>query len=206
MRILAAFLITSFIMISCSFFSGKSKIKELDKEEVAKAYCKKKGWDYNKMKGDVCVVIPNDFKHIAAIGTFANDRGCMSDGYYFAGEFTSLEQVTPEALEYCGWRDQSKREQLALNWVKQVIVVWESALHTKPENFPQSSFFKPQVQTVDGKVIVKLWIREPAGMLNRADYRAEEYTFSESGKFSNKIIARKTISGDSKPIKKEPVK
>ncbi|MCB0479099.1 MAG: hypothetical protein KDC84_13100 [Crocinitomicaceae bacterium] len=187
-------ILLNIFLISCAVNLDGGKIEELNEEQVQKEYCKKKGIDFEKNKRYICVNVSSTFKHVAAVGSFASDRGCMGESYYFAGDFISLKELTPRALEYYGWKEASKREDLALKWVTKVVTVWESEVNSMPEGFSESSFFKPTVWTENNQVKVKLWIQEPAGMLNQSDYYAAEYTFSESGEIVDvKKLGSKTI-------------
>jgi len=190
---------TSLLLLSCSFLFDGGKIKELNEDEVKKDYCKKRGWDYDKMKRDVCVVIDQEFKHFASIGTFANDRGCMAEECFFGGEYGSLAFLTPKALEYYGWGNKDKRSKLALKWTERIIFVWESPIFDMPKGFTESEFSKPKVEETKGNVIVQLWIREPAGMLNQSDYRFVKVTYSNSGEIKSiENLKEKTIFPEDK--------
>ncbi len=194
MKILILFIVPVYLL-SCSLDSLSGKIEELDEEKVKKEYCKKRDWDYSKMKNDVCVVIDSEFKHFASIGTFASDRGCMGEECYFGGNYGSLSELTPKALEHYGWGDKSKRKELARKWTTEIVYVWESALTSKPSRgFSESEYFDPQVSEKDGSIHVKLWIREPAGMLNQSDYRLAEVIYSSKGEISSiKNLRNKTV-------------
>ena len=102
-------LLLSPVFVSCSFLYDSNNIKELKEEEVRKSYCEKRGWDYKKMKKDICVVIHPEFKHFASIGTFVDDRSCMREECFFGGEYGSLAFLPPKALEYYGWKTNDKR-------------------------------------------------------------------------------------------------
>ncbi|MEZ4938584.1 MAG: hypothetical protein R2799_13420 [Crocinitomicaceae bacterium] len=186
-----------FLIACISEPNDHGEIEELDKEKVQQLYCNKEGIDCEKHKTDICVQIPDQFKHVAAVGLFAHDRGCKGNAYYFDGEFITLKELTPKALEFYGWKEPSKREELALKWVKHIIVVWESPLNYLPKGFSEKEFYQPMSWTEEDKVKVKLWIQEPAGMRNESKYRAEEYTFDTEGNLENiRSLGSKTISGN----------
>lgn len=185
------------VFFSCATDSGFGKIEKLDEEKVKKAFCKKEGWDYEKMKRDVCVQIPSKFPHVAAIGTFAHDRGCMHETYYFGGEYTTFSKMTMKALNHYGWGKDGKDEELLMNWVQDIFLVWESPVTSKPEGFSDSEFQKPTITKSGPTYTVTLWVQKPAGMLNQSNYYKLEVIFNTKAEFvSSKKVGSKTVPGE----------
>jgi hypothetical protein len=176
--------------------SDFGKIEELDADKIKNEFCEKEDLDYHKLKDDICVVIPANFPHIAGVGTFASDRGCMSEGYYFGGKFTNLKDATPAALSHYGWSDKDKRHDLAKDWVKYVVLVWESVVSSIPKGFSHHEYFDLHSKTDGDKIIVACWVREPAGMLNQSEYYQLNVVFNEKGELVEiKETNRKVVPG-----------
>jgi protein-tyrosine phosphatase len=61
------------------------------------------------------------FSHVILVGSFADDRGCFSRGYFADGIYVTSREHAKEALATAGWADRAKRIGLATTWVERAF-------------------------------------------------------------------------------------
>jgi protein-tyrosine phosphatase len=61
------------------------------------------------------------FSHVILVGSFADDRGCVSLGYFADGVYVESREHAHEALASAGWADREKRVELATTWVERAF-------------------------------------------------------------------------------------
>lgn len=126
---------------------------------------------------------------VIAVGTFAFDLGCRFEGVFAKSRYfkTGEGQTWKDALDLVGWRtaNATKREKLALAWVKESWLAFVRVLDEKNDDFQDHSFQPPGVITnQDGDVIVTLWTNPRGrGRVKRGNYQLREYKFAKSGAF-----------------------
>jgi hypothetical protein len=167
---------TLFIFTACerptTTTTTNMKIKSLDKPQIVKLYEKHSG---KKIKDvdDFCVEEAPNLKGVYSLGWFAHDRGCMGNEILVGNKIGPWGKMMPEVLGLFGWQEEAKQEKLALNWVTDVILVWESPMSSGGEDFERTDapkFQVPKVEKIDAGWRVSLWVRQPGGMLPQNDY------------------------------------
>ena len=148
------------------------KIKALDKPQIVKLYEKHSGQKINDTD-DFCIEEAPDLKGVYNLGWFAHDRGCMGNEILVGNKIGPWGEMMPEVLRLFGWQEEAKQEKLALDWVTDVILVWDSPMSSGGEDFERAEapkFQVPKVEKIDAGWQVSLWVREPGGMLPQNDY------------------------------------
>ena len=163
---LAVFTAVLLLFLSCN--SGE-KLRKLEKPAIIRMYEK-----YSKKKiespDDFCVEEAQGLDGVYCLGWFDHDLGCMGDEILVGNSIGHWKDLMPKALNLLGWKEENKRSDLALKWVKSVIIAWKVALKEKPENFGDSDFEKPNVKKKPEGYFVKLWVQEPSGMMPENNY------------------------------------
>ncbi len=143
---------------------------------------------------DVCIVRPQSFNNVALVGMFAHDRGCGGSLAYFGGEKGDIRGLAPKILNDNGWSDRNKRSELALNYTKQVIQVWDGLMEESTENFDshgEFQFSEPLSTVEDGEVTVTCWVKAPAGMLKADNFYHLTVVYSGDGEVLSKDITNR---------------
>ena len=151
---------------------GQNTPVQMDKDQIIKRYERHSGRTI-KDSDDFCTEEASSFMGVYSLGWFAHDRGCAGHEILFGKKISEMEKLTPEVLKYYGWDKPEMREQLALDWVKEVVLAWESPVSRSNEDFEQAStpdFAPPEAVTSGDKVTVQVWVRKPAGMLPESSY------------------------------------
>jgi hypothetical protein len=123
---------------------------------------------------DHCTHGLDGFPGVTLIGHFANDFGCMTEGYKVDGVVVAKRENASKALAKAGWSDLKKREALALAWASRALD--ERPLISDPP--PTSKLQK------DGSVVVEGFRRPRVGMRPPSAGTRDEHlrvTFSSSG-------------------------
>jgi hypothetical protein len=179
-------------MISCA-----DSMRILDKEEVISMYQSHSDHTIEEAD-DFCVEKASSFSGIYSIGWFANDLGCPGNEILVAGEFGTVDELTQKGLRINGWNDNEKREQICLDWTDEVLLCWETPLHSTNEDFEAEStpvFHPPECEAVKEGWKVLMWVEEPAGMLPQSNYYQLEVHYNPEGKITKQeIINSYTIS------------
>jgi len=135
----------------------------MEKQEIIRLYEKHSGKKINNAD-NFCVNEILAQSKIYTLGFFAHDRGCMGTEILLGKKIDSWQNLMSEALTVLGWDVVDKRAELALFWVKKVILAWESALETKPDNFDKLAFQPPRVEKQQDTYAVQVWVQKPVGM------------------------------------------
>lgn len=189
--ILATFLLFS----ACANGQGIIGYDLSTKEGVFKALEAETGREYDKnSKG--CLKRPKELPNIIIIGGFAHDRGCiLTEAFVDKKYVNKKDNLSQVALKSLGWEkaDSDKREELALNWVKNGLLAFGNPLEKATKHFNDSQKFEKPTSSKQGdnSIKVTLWIKHPAGMVCEDAYSKVGYNFSTDGKFTK----RDQISG-----------
>ena len=179
--------IWAYAVIACQPKTQHLKnMKELDKTDIIALYEKHSG-ESIKDPNDFCTEKANSFKGVVSLGWFAHDRGCMGDEILVGTEIGKREDMTVKALELNGWKEKDKQQDLALNWSKEVILSWESALDSSNEDCELAStptFEAPKSVKNGTGWQVTLWVQRPSGMIPQTSYYQLQIDFEASGKVS----------------------
>ncbi|HEX8369964.1 MAG TPA: hypothetical protein VF604_15565 [Pyrinomonadaceae bacterium] len=149
-----------------------------------------------------CIKRPKELPEIILVGTFAHDRGCMSEGAFVKKYFLSRqENLSEKALESLGWRKagSTRREEIALKWTQFGLLAFGGYPMVKAnEDFDGREFHAPESLTGEqGVVGVVLWTRRPAGMRCETGYERLSFIFAEDGSLQE----RKSIDNFTIPCK-----
>ena len=137
---------------------------------------------------DTCKRVVKQLKNVTLYGSFAHDLGCSLEIVKVRRRKGKFKEMTPKGLKANGWKDESKRNELALNWVKYVYLGFESSPASDNKDFQKvdtPKFTTPQVITLkDGGRSVGLWVQEPAGMNPENSYHYLMMDFDNNGNIS----------------------
>ncbi len=145
-------------------------------------------------KNDVCIVRPTNFKNLALVGMFAHDRGCRGRTAYYGQEKGSIKEFASKVLNDHGWSDRTKRADLAMDYTREVIQVWEGIMTETTESFEKNEgfeFSEPQSTLEDGEVTVTCWVQAPAGMVPEDEFYHLTVMFSKDGEVMSKEISNR---------------
>lgn len=162
---------------------GQEEMKDLEKSEVIALYEEYSGKEI-KNERNLCVRKARNFTGVAALGSFAYDRGCRGNEMIFGEKIGTIPDLTSEALHYYNWQEEAQRETLSLNWTVEVLYAWYSVMNKTNEDFELSStpdFSAPQSQKIENIWEVTLWLREPTGMRKVRKYFLAKVQFNEDG-------------------------
>ncbi|HEY1558793.1 MAG TPA: hypothetical protein VGF94_28415 [Kofleriaceae bacterium] len=120
-----------------------------------------------------------DFKKVVLVGSFANDRGCMAEGYFADGVYVADRGKSAPALAASGWSDAKKRGDLAVAWAKEMT---GDSFAGDPK----------AVAGKDGSVVVTGWVNDPVGMIPEQHSEQLEFRFTPAGDVTTKVLAQKT--------------
>jgi hypothetical protein len=118
---------------------------------------------------------------------FAHDRGSVLDAVEYKGQKYEWDEAADAVIPKIGWKDKSKREDIAWAWVTQVCMVGNTLLEEAPEDFVDAKveFETPKVHLFDdGSVEVILWYRDPTGMVPQISYSKRSFKFTPQGKLT----------------------
>ena len=169
------------VLISCTEKTGSNtdERNDLSTDEAVLEALRKEHGDIEE--DDICIVRPSSFRKLIIVGFFAHDRGCDGGIVYYKGEKVSDENFSLKVLKDNGWGKEDDRQELALKWVREVSLVWESILSSEPERFDSEegyTYFDPVAEGDGENIQVRCWIREPAGMLHEDNYRMGTFDFT----------------------------
>lgn len=137
-----------------------------------------------------CVSLPERLPGIILLGGFAHDRGCRLQEAIINKQGVSMgREFSTTALESLGWKGagEEKRKELALNWVQDGLLAFETPLTQATEDFKAETFQKPQaISHGDGSVTVSLWVKKPSGMNCESAYDKFKFTFLKDGTLDGK--------------------
>lgn len=164
------------------------------KDGVFKALEAETGKEYDR-KSRGCLKRPKELPNIILIGGFAHDRGCiLTEAFVDKRYVNKKDNLSEVALKFLGWEkaDSDKRAELALNWVKNGLLVFGNPLDKATEHFNDSQKFEKPTSSKqkDDSIKVTLWIKHSAGMVCEDAYSKVGYNFSSDGK----LIKRDGIS------------
>lgn len=162
---------------------AQEEMKDLEKSEIIALYEEYSGKQI-KNERNLCVRKARNFTGVAALGSFAYDRGCRGNELIVGEKIGVIKDLTSETLHYFNWEDQSQRENLSLNWTLEVVYAWYSVMNKPNEDFELSNtpnFSAPQSQKVEDTWEVILWLREPAGMRKVRKYFLARVRYNEAG-------------------------
>jgi hypothetical protein len=173
-----------------------------DREAVRKAHEAATGTDLGE---GICAVWPNDFSRIVVVGSFANDRGCMTEGLFVDGAWYDgrrADAVTA-GLATRGWIGASsdERQRLARGWVDAVVHAFGGSFveeATTAFGFDDTPAFEPvRVRAHEGTgVMVSGWVAKPPGMLWEDAYAFIEYAFDDDAVLRRTVSREFAVAGD----------
>lgn len=134
-------------------------------------------------KDDICIERPDSFKDLVLVGFFAHDRGCAGGMKFYKGKEINNDTDYPKILIDNGWKDKSKREVIALNWVRDVSLAWSIPMEEADEEFlkqEEHTFMPPTAKTEGDEITVAIWVKQPSGMATEAYYHLLTVVFSIS--------------------------
>lgn len=176
------FLLLCFILgLNCT---PKDPKTPLTNAEVIRIYENHSGEKINDPDG-FCIESAHDFPGVYSLGWFAHDAGCMGSEVLFGGKIGSNNDISPAALAAYGWAEVENREKLALDWVQEVVLAWETGMSSGNEDFggeENPEFSAPSSKLAGKNVEVELWVRDPGGMLPVSVYGFVKVKFDDSGK------------------------
>lgn len=194
------YILISICLYSCSENNGmneESSPKDFSNDEIVLE-------ELNRISGskmtkdDICIQRPSRFKDLVLVGFFAHDRGCDEGMIFYKGKEVDRNTGFPEILNDNGWKEESKREEIAMEWVKNVSLAWVNVMEKTDEDFElqeEHYFRSPTVITKGDEVIVGIWVREPSGMNHEANFYFYTVAFSipEADIVRTEITKRFTI-------------
>ena len=133
-----------------------------------------------------CIDRPDAFPE-SIVGSFAYDRGCIAEGMFAAGEWVAGVD-SALGLAASGWStaDPKRREQLARDWVTQVVGAWGPTMQTATspafELSDTPAFTAPKTTTDAGRIVLDAWVQEPAGMMAEEAYDHRRWSFDAEGR------------------------
>ncbi|MFZ5554563.1 MAG: hypothetical protein ACOZCO_15695 [Bacteroidota bacterium] len=181
------------LFFSCSSSEEKKKnnLPDLSTDEAVVKEVNK-GRENTIEKEDICIERPEAFKDLILVGFFADDRGCMFETAFYKNEKIDVEKASSQILIDNGWEKRENKADLALEWVTNVSALWETVVSERPEYFDTTGehvFSAPEIQLQEnGGVIIKTWIKEPAGMAPEDEYYLLRIDFSDKGKIMNSEV------------------
>ena len=126
-----------------------------------------------------CVVrLSGVFKSVVLIGSWADDAGCVSEGYFADGHYVKDRNAAAKALVSAGWSDRTKRKELALAWASNALGETQFA-----SNPPPVTRLEP-----DGGVVVEGWRHLRGGMIPQTIDNKVRVKFSPSGDATETVI------------------
>jgi hypothetical protein len=166
------------------------------KAEVLKAVIRIEGREFDER--DLCVDRPDELPNLVVVGFFADNRGCITTGYFYKGvHWEQEEDVTKVALSDLGWgKHKATREKLAFTWAKQVTL---SGVHLMkeaegPKQFGGEVYHAPQILSrEDGSVVVTAWVKFESGKSRDDHYGRIEIVFSKAGTVTSRYLKRLTV-------------
>ena len=176
----------------CSLLSCQDNMRELNKTEVIKMYQRHSGHNI-KYADDFCVEKAHSLKAVYSIGWFAHDLGCSGNEILVAGEFGTIDELTIKGLQINGWENEGKRQQLCLDWARDVVLAWETPVYSSNEDFEVDStpdFHEPKSEAIKGGWEVSLWVQRSGGMLKESNYYQLQVHYDRKGR----ITEQKTIN------------
>lgn len=156
-----------------------------DEAAVIEAFLDHTGMDMNP--GDVCVLTDPDFPGVAVVGTFAHDRGCITQIIHVDGDWLMPSLASAAALRMAGWQgaDDDGRARLALLWTAFGGFPFSSPVTSPNEDFGRPggpAFVPPRAEPAAAGAVVTLWVEEPSGMAPETEYNLWELTYDRDGK------------------------
>ena len=183
----------SVLLVSCSSEkkelktnSAQNDYRKLDTDEqVLKALNDETGNDFDQ--DDVCIKRSKTFKEFILIGYFAHDRGCAGDGCFYKGKLKDITGIAKTIMMDHGWSDESKRINLAKEFMMEVAGSWETVVQSEHEDFiaENQQWVEPQSENVADTYIATAWIRQGAGMRRARSYYKVQYIFEKDGRLSS---------------------
>lgn len=150
----------------------QSEAKDFSNDEVVLEEVNRIG-NHKMNKDDICIERPEKIKDLVLVGFFAHDRGCDGGMIFYKGKEFDNNNDIPKVMKENGWEERTKREFLALEWVKEVSLAWEIPMEEADDDFKsqeEHTFMPPTVKTENGEIIVAVWVREPSGMNPDANF------------------------------------
>ena len=132
-----------------------------------------------------CTRVPPSFPGVKVVGSFANDRGCIDEGYvHHGGVIRSVDHASPVLEKRFRGKDVDAKKNAALAWAREVLFQ-NRALSTAPERgfggAGQPMFAPASAEVAGDGILVELWVQEPAGMVAEQVYSRYRVTFSAKG-------------------------
>ena len=158
-------------------------------EGVLEVLRREYGYD-DLVEDDVCIRRPSDLDGVIVVGFFAYDAGCSGNDIFVGDSFGGMGELTPAGLARNGWEQVENRPSIALIWVDDVMLAWESVKWSENDDFAAEGVaFSPPVAQVldDGSIRVVAWYETEAGMLPEAHYVQTEIVFDAAGNITSVV-------------------
>lgn len=183
--------ITSIFLLFTLLSCGQNKTEDTksstkydvsSKEKIKKAMEEIDGKEYSDRA--ICDRKSRNFEDLILIGYFAYDRGCKGDKAFYKGQYINPVENAATILYDHNWK--KNKEQLAIDFTKDVITAWESVLRKYDIKEDSNTFHVPQSKIIDnGDVEVICWVKEPTGMRPVNDYYRLKVVFDKKGNISS---------------------
>ncbi len=187
-------LIIVLLNLSIGFGCGEAQIaySKKSKKELHEEYQRQTGNEVSYRY--FCFKYPRNLKRIVITGSFAHDVGCIMEGLFVDGKWGTLKDMMQKGLEINGWGDKSKRKELALHWVKEIVLGWNHSVNYKHKDFelPKAPQYNIPTATLNesGDISVLLWVRKPPGMRPVRGYYQLSVTISEDARITDRKILK----------------
>ena len=157
--------ITSIFLLFALLSYGQNKTEDTNsstqydvssKEKIKKAMEEIDGKEYSDRS--ICDRKSRNFDELILIGYFAYDRGCMGDKAFYKGKYVNPVENAATILNDHNWK--KNKEQLAIDFTKDVITAWENVLRKYDIKEDSNTFHVPQSKILDnGGVEVICWVK-----------------------------------------------
>ncbi len=173
----------SFIVLLLSLCATAQE--ETDVHAIMNLYSKHTGKVINHVE-EFCVEDAPSFFNVFSLGWFAHDLGCNGKDVLVGKKIGAMEKMVAKALKENGWKETSKRNVLAVNWVKEVVLAWKSPMEATNDDFEEryTPVFEAPTCVIDSTAnawTVTMWVAEPQGSLPQNDYFKITVVFDNAG-------------------------
>ena len=172
-----ALVVVATLLVTLSSCSGHADCDLRTDQGLAAAYQRATG--HPLPKDHACIQRSETFPGLVRLGTFAMDRGCITEGI-LVGCALSPPGFDAAAMQRAGWKtaNATRRQQLALAWLREIdAVAFQDAT-----DLPGGKHLTPVAvtSTRDG-LVLEGWVEEPAGMTPESNYDKIRVTFAADG-------------------------
>jgi len=136
-----------------------------------------------KVAGRQCVDRVPRVPGLVMIGSFADDRGCMLEGYLWDCARRNGAPRPRDVLRRAGWAIATgkDKEDLALEYLREVYFAYEGSVSSQPD--------RPKVVVAaDGSAVVTLWLQEPSDMDDSSSRDLLEIRIARNGTVRQKKL------------------